>query len=216
MRPWSHSRLSTYEECPKQYQYSYVENLPGFRPTSPAATRGSAIHAQAESYLLGKLIMYPPELQKVASHAMMLKAKKATAEQKLAITDKWEPCDYKSKDAYFRGVVDVSYVDGDTVHVEDWKTGQTYASHPVQMETYVAILSAYHPTAVKFISRLIYIDQGVVSVPKVTLAERIKPIRMMLDGRINIAETDGIFPVRSGTHCRFCDYSQRFGGPCPH
>jgi len=215
-RPWSYSRLSTYEDCPKQYQYSYVENLPGFRPPSPASERGTKIHEQGEHYLLGKIKIYPPEFQKVSGHLMMLKAKAAIPELKMAVNEKWEAVDYKAPDAYFRGIIDVHYEteDGAVVCIEDFKTGQVYDSHPKQMETYVAICAAHYPNAKTFLTRLIYIDQGVVTPAKATNVERLKPIRMLMDGRIKNAEEDTIFPVRPGNSCKWCDYSKRYGGPC--
>jgi hypothetical protein len=214
MRPWSHSRLSTYEDCPKQYWYSYVENLPGFRPESPAAMRGSGIHDRAEQYLLGKISMYPPELQKVSSHAMSLKRFKAQPEVHLGVTEKWEPCDYRDPKAYLRGIIDILFEDTDGVHVEDWKTGQVYNSHAGQMETYTAIVAAHYPTAPSYITRLVYIDQGLVTAPKRIEQDRVKPIRLLLDGRIGNAEEDTIFPVKPGAICKWCDYSKRYGGPC--
>lgn len=217
MRPWSYSRLSTYEDCPKQYWYSYVENIPSFRPPSPAAERGTKIHEAGEHYLLGKLHIYPPEFQKVSTHLMGLKSKKALPEMKMAVNDKWEAVDYRAPDAYFRGVIDVHYEtdEGKTVCIEDFKTGQIYDSHPKQMETYVAIAAAQYPEAERFITRLVYVDQGMVTPPKVTEAVRLKPIRMMMDGRIENAEADTIFPVKPSTNsCRWCNYSKKYGGPC--
>ena len=216
MRPWSYSRLSTYEDCPKQYQYSYIENLPGYRPESPAASRGSQIHGECEEYLLGSRPIYPPSIQRVSAHAMGLKARKAKPELRLAVTESWEPTDYKAENTYFRGIIDVCYTEDDAVHIQDWKTGQIYDSHPKQMEVYVALAAAHFPEAKVFHTRLIYVDQGVVTPAKVTEAERVKPIRLLLDGRIKNAEEDEIFPVRTGSHCRWCDYSARYGGPCPH
>ena len=215
MRPWSYSRLSTYDDCPRQYQYKYVERMEGHRPSSPAASRGSELHEKAEQYLLGTLKIYPPEFQRVSGHAMALKAKGAKSEQKLAVTDKWEPCDYEAPEVYLRGIIDVLYTDEDgTVHVQDWKTGQVYDSHPVQMDNYVAIAAAHYPDAPKYVTRLVYIDQGIVTPPKVTESVRVKPIRLMIDGRIKNAEEDTIYPTRSGQHCKWCDYSKRYGGPC--
>lgn len=216
MRPWSYSRLSTYEDCPKQYWYSYVEKMDGFRPPSPAASRGSEVHSDCEKYLLGELKMYPPSVQKVSAHLMILKAKKAQPELKLAVDDKWEPCDYKDPNAYLRGVIDVLYLEGENLHIEDFKTGQVYASHPTQMENYVAIASAHYPQASVFVTRLIYIDQGIVTPPKRTEAHRLKPIRILMDGRIKNAEDDVIFPVQPGAGCKWCDYSKKFGGPCAY
>jgi hypothetical protein len=151
---------------------------------------------------------------------MLLKSKGAKPELELAVTDKWEPCDFDAPEAYLRGIIDISYSQevegGDEVHIEDWKTGQVYDSHKVQMEFYVALASAYNPRAVRYVTRLVYIDQGLITPPKVTELLRVRPIRMMLDGRIANAEADEIFPVRPGSHCKWCEYSSRYGGPCPH
>ena len=216
MRPWSYSRLSTYEDCPKQYWYSYVENMPGFRPQSPAASRGSAIHDLGERYLKGELKIYPPEFQKVSGHAMLLKRMGAQAELKLAVTDKWEPCDYKDPNAYLRGIIDILYPEDKHIHIQDWKTGQVYPGHPVQMENYVAIAAAHFPEATHFITRLVYIDQGIVTPPKTTEVHRLKPIRMLMDGRIKNAEDDTIFPTTPGAGCKWCEYAKKYGGPCQY
>ena len=215
-RPWSYSRLGTYEDCPAQYNYNYREQLPSFRPSSPAASRGTDIHALAEQYLLGTISMYPPELQKVAAHAMLLKAKKATPEQKLAVREDWTPCDYDDSDTYLRAIIDILYVDADVLHIQDWKTGQIYDKHTGQLETYVAIAAAHHPEATEYRARAVYIDQGVVSTPKVTKPEKLKPIRLMIDGRIKNAEADTTFLVKPGQACRWCNYSKKWGGPCAH
>jgi CRISPR/Cas system-associated exonuclease Cas4 (RecB family) len=218
VRPWSYSRKSTYDECPKEYWYQYVENVPGFKPASPAADRGSDLHLKGEHYLKGELKIYPPEYQKVAGHLMMLKAKDAIPEMKMAVSDKWEPVDWAAPEAYFRGIIDVHYEaeDGKVVHIEDFKTGKAYDSHPKQMETYVALVAPHYPKAQTFHTRLIYIDQGIITPPKITNVERLRPIRLMLDGAIKNAEEDTIFPVRAGSHCKWCSYSQRYGGPCPN
>jgi CRISPR/Cas system-associated exonuclease Cas4 (RecB family) len=147
---------------------------------------------------------------------MLLKTKGAKSEQKLAVTDKWEPCDYESTETYLRAIIDIIYVDGEVVHVQDWKTGQVYDSHKAQLDTYVAVAAAHHPEAKAYHARAVYIDQGIVSIPKITAAERVKPIRLLLDGRVKSAEEDTIFPSRHGSHCKWCDYSRKWGGPCAH
>lgn len=213
-RPWSYSRLNCYDTCPKQYAYKYVDNLPSARPPGKAAERGTAIHTKAEMYLRGEIPMYPPELQKVAAHAMMLKAKQATAEQKLAVTIEWKPTEWDAPDAYLRAILDINYKDVDTVHVQDWKTGKVYDSHKDQLNLYIAVIAA-HVEGKEYIGRCVYIDEGNVSPPKVVAADRVKPIRLMIDGRIKNAEADTIFPTRSGMHCKWCDYSGiHYNGPC--
>jgi hypothetical protein len=218
VRPWSYSRLSTYEDCPKQYWYSYVENMPSFRPDSPASERGTLIHEEGEAYLLGKVPIYPVAYQKVATHIMGLKSKNAMPEMKMAVDDKWTAVDYKAPEAYFRGIIDVHYEtdEGKTVCIEDFKTGQVYDHHTKQMDDYIPLVAAQYPDAERFITRLIYVDQGIVTPPKTVESARLKPIRLLLDGRIENAEADTIFPVKPGRPCKWCGYSQRYGGPCPN
>ena len=213
MRPWSYSRLSTWETCPRQFQYYYVEKLEGHRPESPAANRGLLIHDKADKYLRGELKMYPFEFQKVSGHMMLLKAKKVQSEVKLAVKEDWTPCDYKAEDAYFRAILDVLYVENGICHIQDHKTGEVYPSHPIQLADYVPIAAAHYPN-MEYETRLIYVDKGVVTPPKKTASDKLKGIKIMLDGRIKNAEDDNIFPTRAGAHCKWCDYSSRYGGPC--
>lgn len=214
MRPWSYSRLGTWESCPAQYWHYYVDRTPCKPRESAGASRGTLLHEQAELYLNGDILIYPPEFQGVSAHCMGLKAKKAIPEQKLAVNENWEPVDYDSKDVYLRAIIDVIWKEGTIVGVEDWKSGRQYPEHPDQIATYVAIAAAHHPDATEYRGRLIYIDQGIVTPPKITAADRIKPIRMLMDGRIKNAEADAEWPTRSGSHCRWCDYSKANDGPC--
>lgn len=216
MRPWSYSRYDTWDGCPKQYWYSYIENVPSFRPPSPSADRGQRVHAEAEAYLRHERSIYPPELQRVAGHAMSLKIKKAEPEVKIAVREDWTRCEWDDPDAYFRGILDVLFLEDKICHIQDWKTGQIYADHPKQLETYVPLAAVVFPEAEEFYARLIYVDQGVVTPPKKYARERVKPIRIMLDAGIANAEADTIYPVKPGPGCKWCGYSQRHGGPCPH
>jgi hypothetical protein len=189
--------------------------MPEFKAPSPAAQRGTGIHSEGENYLLNKTFICPPSYQKVSGHLMGLKARKAIPEMKMAVNEKWEPVDYKASDAYFRGIVDVHYIHEETLHVEDFKTGQIYSSHPAQMEVYTALAVAEYPEVKYITTRLVYVDQGIVTPPKTVEVSRVKPIRMLMDGRIKIAEEETIFPATpSADACRFCGYKAKDGGPC--
>lgn len=217
MRPWSYSRKECYETCPRQFKYRYVDKLKSSKPPNKAADRGTAIHLKAEDYLNGVIPIYPPELQKVASHAMLLKSKGAKAEGQLCVDQDWNVLeDWDDPKGYYRSLVDVTYAEGDAVHVEDWKTGKIYADkHAKQMDEYVAITAAKYPDAERFITRLIYIDQGIVTTPKVTQKIHVKPIRIFLDAAISNAEADTTFEMKPGEpKCDWCGYSKRHGGPC--
>lgn len=219
MRPWSYSRLSKWETCPRSYQYRYVLRHPVPTPTrSPAAERGEAIHKKAEDYLNGLMPIYPPELQKVAAHAMMIKSKGFRPEVEIAVNDKWEAVPYDSDQVYFRAIIDALGVEEPekTVHVQDWKTGKVYDSHKVQLKRYSPIAAAQFPGVERVAVRAIYIDQGVVTPPKIYDVSTLNGARLELEAVITQAENDKIFPTRPGSHCAYCDYSKRKGGPCDY
>lgn len=214
MRPWSYSRLTTWEECPRRYQYNYVMKVEGKKEPHIAASRGTEIHAKGEAYLKGELQLYPPEFQKVSGHTMYLKSRGAQPEVKLGVREDWSPCEFDDPDTYLRVIIDILLLDEGVLDVQDWKTGRIYDHHVNQLELYVAVAAAHHPEVTEYRSRAVYIDQGVIAKPVVTKPDRVKPIRMMIDGRIKNAEEDKIYPTRAGSHCRWCDYSKQHGGPC--
>ena len=216
MRPWSYSRLSCYESCPKQFWYSYVENMPSFRPPHPAADRGTAIHLEGENYLKGVGHIYPASYQKVAGHIMGLRSVKALPEHKIAVNEAWEIVDWKDATAYYRGIIDVHWYDlpTKTVNIQDFKTGQVYPEHKQQMTDYIPLVAPLYPEAERFTTRLVYIDQGDVTPPKHVEADKLRPIRLLLDGRIANAEADTIFPENPGSACKWCNYHGKHGGPC--
>ena len=214
MRPWSYSRLKTYEDCPAKYKFRYVDRHVVSPRPSPAADRGSEIHEKAENYLLGNVPIYPPELQQVSGHAMLLKTHKAIPEHKIGVKSDWSISDYNDPDVYIRAIFDIVYQDGTVLHIQDWKTGKVYDTHEQQMKDYAAIGLSIHPDVTEVRTRLIYIDQGVVTPTKAFPTNHIVSLRELLKGRIQQAEDEKVFPTRQGRACRFCDFAKKNDGPC--
>lgn len=214
MRPWSYSRLTTWETCPRRYKYNYVDKLASFREMGLAASRGTEIHSKGEAYLKGDLQLYPPEFQKVSAHTMYLKTRGAKPEVKLGVKADWTPCEYSDPETYIRVIIDILLEDEGVLHVQDWKTGRIYDHHVDQLGIYVAVAAAHFPEATEYRSRAVYIDQGVIAKPVVTTPDRLKPSRLMIDGRIKNAEDDKVWPTKAGPECKWCDYSKAYGGPC--
>jgi hypothetical protein len=122
---WSHSSLKDYEGCARRYHEVKVLKKYPFTDTK-ATLYGKEVHTAAELYVRdGKPI--PPEydyMQDVLDKLLEKPGRKLT-EYEMALTRNLEPCDWKSKDAWVRGIADLLIVDDDnlTAWVIDYKTG---------------------------------------------------------------------------------------------
>lgn len=216
MRPWSYSRLTTYEECPAQYRYCYVEKLPGIeKDPSTGAGRGTRVHKSAEDFLTGAASTFDRELSQQSTLLHALKARGAIPEKRIGVADDWSDVGYDSPTVMLRGSQDVYIIENKEVTVYDWKTGKVYDSHKDQMDFYAVLASCIAPEAERIITKLVYVDLGITT-PKEYPADHIPPLKVLLKTRIQNAEADTILPVRPGPHCTWCDYSKRKGGPCKH
>ena len=123
---WSHSRLSTYESCPKKAFYRYVKKHP--EESHPAAERGIKIHKLAEQYIKGELPEVPKELYLFYEGFEQLREEyekgDVCVEEQWAFNLSWEKTDWDSEDTWGRYIVDAFVQDGTKGKVIDFKTGR--------------------------------------------------------------------------------------------
>lgn len=133
--PWSHSALTAFKTCPRQYSeikvYKRVVEEPG-----DAATRGNYIHAEIEKYFKTREPM-PPD---VAAYSTQIHAaldwtggdrvfigpvsRLILVEHKMALNSKLKRCDWVAPDVWSRSIADLLVVEGNEAWVIDWKTGK--------------------------------------------------------------------------------------------
>ena len=133
--PYSFSKISTFNSCPKKFEYNYILKLED-KTDTPALAKGRAVHSILEYY---------PEFDNSLMHAdpIYTEAKEICdnflnsdlgkkyilndlpkfSEEKIALDINLNPCDYKDKNVLFKGIVDQIII-GNTLFLNDFKTGR--------------------------------------------------------------------------------------------
>lgn len=215
--PWSYSRLSIYEKCPRQFAFRYIEKVKVERTTSPQMERGTAMHNNIEQYLLGETKALMPEVEDHREVFKELIEKKATPELKIGLTRDWRPSEFDDPNAYVRGVLDTVF------HVEqgasslEWKSGKEYDDHADQRWLYLLFLRALHPEATTLTVKTVYLDLNKNKSLVMVLpddADEIDNVRQDFTNRMRTGEIDTDYAARPGYYCSWCQFSRYKGGPC--
>jgi hypothetical protein len=143
---WSHSRLQAFDTCPKRHLE--VDRLVNY-PEGPNAQRdfGSELHAALEHYCRSD-VPFPPGLdgyQEIGDKVRAIPGEKLF-EQKLAIDQHYQPCDFRGPDAWLRVVIDVLVLDwaAQVAAVIDYKTGKRKDDFS-QLQLNAAVIFAHYP-----------------------------------------------------------------------
>ncbi|MFM6959530.1 MAG: PD-(D/E)XK nuclease family protein [Schleiferiaceae bacterium] len=159
--PLSFSRLSTFEQCPAQFDYLYVSKR--VQSTSnEAADYGDRVHKTLEAY--GRC---GDEAARVAMRATEVLEEKQTLqtwgdlvdmvlskpgdkyfEHQMAVNKQLQPVDWFASDVWIRSIADVLVVNGDTAYCIDYKTGKV-KDNPTQLQLFAAMVMWAFPTVTK-------------------------------------------------------------------
>lgn len=211
----SYSSISTYQECPLRYKYSYLDGLPS--EPSAAMMRGTRLHSLAEDYMRDKdkALAVPFDLRKIGLKIHQFRALGALPEDVWLVDRNWEPVEDQSK-AFVKAIIDVHYVDHEyTLHCYDYKSGRQYPSHYDQLDLYSVLGLLKYPTAKRVESGAVYIDSGITGATGGMLREMLPRSIQRWDRDIGRMENDTVFEPTPGGHCKWCDYAKWNGGPCP-
>lgn len=156
---WSHSSLKQYENCPRQYHE--VRILKKYkREDTPETLYGEAVHAAAERFVReGIAIPEEYKFMRGIVGALLSKPGRKLAEHEMALTVDLNVCDWKSKDAWVRGIADLLIVDDDalTAWVVDYKTGSNKYPDKGQLRLMSMLTFAHFPHIRKVNSALLFV-----------------------------------------------------------
>ncbi len=207
---WSYSAISTYEGCPAQYKYSYLDKLPS--GSSPAAARGTRIHSLCESYVKGELPHIPNDMRKIGLQLEDMRQRQASTEAVWLLDREWKPTD--NSGAWIKGIVDIHYVDRDVLKIIDFKTGRQYPEHVSQLELYALMGLSVYPEAKRAEYSALYVDDGCYGALGGIIRQMWEPLKERWSDRAQAMYADEEFQARPGSSCRWCNYSRSKGGPC--
>lgn len=135
--PWSASSLTAYQSCPHRYFRIRVKRDVKDFPPSDAVLLGRKLHKAFENAVnLNERL--PGEFSGWQSLAEQIKALPGEkfAEYPMAVDSNLKPTDYRSSDAFSRGIADLVVLSGDEAIILDYKTGKQKESN--QLGLYAA------------------------------------------------------------------------------
>jgi hypothetical protein len=144
--PTSFSALSSFETCPRKHYYLRITKEVA-DPPGEAAMWGDRVHKALEAYLRNGTPL-PTTIKAYQALADKLANKFSDAtllvEQQLSVNKDLEPVGWWDKSGWFRGIIDVALVRGDTAYVFDWKTGKQKDDF-AQLKMFAALMSVHYP-----------------------------------------------------------------------
>lgn len=206
---WSYSSLSTYEECPAKWKYSYVDGLED--PPSPAMERGIRLHSLCESVLNDHSEVVPVELAGIERIIGRLRANDAQSEKAWRLNSDWLPVESGS---WVLGIIDVHFLRNGVLHIYDFKSGRPYPSHKKQLELYSLIGLRINQDVDRVECGAIYIDTGKIGYRRTMAREEAAPLITSWTGRAARLFADEELAPKPGSGCYWCAYKDSLGGPC--
>jgi hypothetical protein len=122
--PWSHSSLNDFVNCPRSYHRKrIVKDVK--EEESEAIIWGNRVHKAFENRIKDGTPL-PQGMEPYESYLASLEAApgEKITERKIALSRAMNPCQFFGKDVWFRGVIDLSILEGDYALLVDYKTGK--------------------------------------------------------------------------------------------
>ena len=126
IKPWSFSKIKSFEQCPKKFRHLKV--VKDYKePETEAMYYGTAFHLAAEEYVrdgtpLPNKFMYG----KAVLDSLIDKKGEKICELEMGLTENLEPCGFRDDNVWWRGIADLVILNKrtKTAYVVDYKTSK--------------------------------------------------------------------------------------------
>lgn len=210
---FSYSKLKNFETCPKRhFHYEIAKDV--VEPEGEALQYGNAVHEALAKALIGTpLPKHFSNLQQWVDRVGGTGYDKLLTEQKLAITNEFEPCEWFAKTAWYRGVADVIKITGRVALAVDWKTGKILEDGS-QLALMAACIFAHHPEVQKIRTEFVWIKEDATTRADFARDDMARVWAGILPrvSQLQQAHETQTFPPKPGGLCRkWCSVHS-----CPH
>lgn len=213
--PYSYSKIQVYQTCPKQFKYKFIDKITPKPKNLEPLLKGSAVHNILEKHPEAPTHKLAPKYQHIADAFLETDTAKeifsstSVREQRIGLDKDFEPCEYKSKEAIFRGIVDFITILNSKLHIIDYKTGkykeQCYQSYD-QLMFYSIYFFKKYLNIDTIIINYVYIEHS-ETYNKLTLERKyLDNYIRQLHENINNIETDTEFCKNNSKLCDYCDF----------
>lgn len=210
MTTWSYSGIKTFDQCPRKFYHLKVACDVKDDPGS-AAIYGTQVHEAAERYIRdGEPI--PAKFSYIVPVLNVLNgmAGDKLCEIKFAVRKLdggYEPCEFDSPEAWWRGIADLLILNGNRAMVVDYKTGKNvrYAD-PKQLDLLAGAVFTHYPEVERIKSALIYVVSNHL-IRKTYVRDDHHKCLSVFDAQLEqlaAAKEHGVWNAKTGPLCRFC------------
>ena len=122
---WSYSSISLFMQCPRKYhRLRVVKDI--VEPVQEHLLYGSAVHKAAEEYIRDGTPI-PEKYGFIQEYLDPLKALPGDklCEHEMGLTKNFEPCGFRDKNVWFRGIADLLIINGNKARIIDYKTSKS-------------------------------------------------------------------------------------------
>jgi len=156
--PWSYSSIKSFEQCPKQFYHLRIAKDYKQGHTE-AMDYGTKVHLVAEEYIRdGKPVPDKYIFMDKLLKPLNAKQGKKLTEVRMGLTDDLEPCTFKAKEVWWRGIADLIIINDNKAFVVDYKTSKSakYADKG-QLELMAIATFKHFPQVTKIHAGLLFV-----------------------------------------------------------
>lgn len=204
---WSHSRLQTFEQCPRRFYHECIVKDYKSESNHPTTIWGQQVHKAAELRIKDGT----PLPENMAQYAPVVEALAALpgvqAEVQLAVNASWKQTGWVAEDTWGRAVIDVLYVNHAErmAYVADYKLGK-YRGNTGQDRVNALLLMATDPEIDTVHTQFLYFAANKVDTNTFTrdkLSQYAEPTLEVLR-RVQSCEDSGTWPPTPSGLCGYC------------
>lgn len=215
----SFSRLSNYEQCPRQFAAKYITKTYPDDSDNPNFVHGNNIHKQLE-----EAVVQLRDTKKIHSkhikcvqdcHTLINNLIKSYpyvfTEQQLAVNKDWSEIDWFSRAAYYRAILDLILIDADfkNAFVIDWKSGKVrdYDDSPTgQLVLAACVLFSLKPELEAIDIAYMFVEHK-QTIRRQYFRKDLAKMKAPFDEKFGQVNSDKVFKPKTNQYCYFCDIS---------
>lgn len=199
----SHTSLSCFVACPRQYEARYVTKEVAFEQ-GEAAKWGDDVHKALEAYVRdGKPLPSNVAMYQKWADAIRLRAGVKVIEGAFGIKRDLTPCGFSDPDAWLRAKIDVLILRDGAADIIDYKTGKR-KDDPTQLRRYSLLVFAKYPEIDTIKAGYLWLKDGLLPQPVVFYRHQIDDmlaIENKLYEQLEASYTTGCFQPKPSGLC---------------
>jgi len=213
----SYSKLSCYEQCPRQFKVKYVTKTYPNESDNPYFVKGHKIHKELDDYIIAKQSdkKTSAKVGKIAQRGLRMidvtfnSFDEVASEKKISVDKSFKEVTWFDKTTYYRSIFDMVAKRDDSALLVDWKTGKVrdYDSKPTgQLHLGAAILLSTNPEINTVTTAYVFVEhkQSIkMTFYRKNLAESIDAFHAAYDE----VAADTEFKPKVNRNCFFCRVS---------